>query len=51
MTFTFFSANIHEGGEDRLPASRLNTLANASSYKFEDIADIDFPQEFDCPSP
>ena len=51
MTFTFFSANIHEGGDDRLPASRLEALADASAYKFEDIADIDFPQEFECPLP
>lgn len=51
MTFTFFRANIHEGGEDRLPATKLISLANESAYKFEDIADIDFPQEFDCPLP
>lgn len=51
MTFIFFSANIHEGGEDRLPATRLSSLADGSAYKFEDIADVDFPQSFDCPLP
>lgn len=51
MTFIFFSANIHEGGEDRLPATRLLSLALGSAYKFEDIADVDFPQSFDCPLP
>lgn len=51
MTFIFFSANIHEGGEDRLPATRLLSLAVGSAYKFEDIADVDFPQSFDCPLP
>lgn len=51
MTFTFFAANIHESGEDRLPATRLASLADKSKYKFENIADVDFPQSFDCPLP
>ena len=51
MTFVFFSANIHEGGEDRLSTTSLFSLAAASRYKFEDIADVDFPQAFDCPLP
>lgn len=51
MIFRFFRASIARSGEDRLPRVRLQVAASSSRYVFEDIARVDFPQEFDCPVP
>lgn len=51
MIFRFFRASIARSGEDRLPRVRLHAMASSSRYVFEDVARVDFPQEFDCPVP
>lgn len=51
MTFRFFRSSITRSGEDRLPKVRLHAAASSSRYVFENLARVDFPQEFDCPVP